>query len=374
MRLPILTLLSPILAGASTTQFPPPTGPYNVGYIQHIFNHTTPNDPVAPANASSILLATIYYPTLSIPTPNATASYLDPTTAKVWGSALKFPSGTLESLRSWNQPNAAFLTEGTGLPTVIFSPGGGANGIMYTALNSELASQGYTVVALDHPGEIPYLALPYGSPSGVYGLDITAVWNKTLQTAVYNMRISDALAVIQDLYTPYVDEIKAPWNTTHFFMAGHSIGGAAAAGSMEKEPKILGGVNLDGGFYDPLPVATRPFLLMAGNEHTPSLDPTWSPFSAIQTGWWEWVNVTGTEHLDYSDLGDWVDLLGLRNQTLLTPKLGPIWGPRMDHIVAHWVLGLFDFVLCRKGDEGGMEVPSHEFPEVVRWNGSSKAI
>ncbi|KAF2679538.1 hypothetical protein K458DRAFT_422100 [Lentithecium fluviatile CBS 122367] len=362
-------ILSLLLLGAAE-RFPAPSGPYQVGITQHIFNHTTLNDPVAPANASSILLATIYYPTLSIPSPNATAPYLDPTTANLWGTALHFPGGSLESLTTWNEWQAPVLSKseyGTlQQPTVILSPGGGVNAIMYNAISSELASQGYTVLALDHPGEIPYLQLPYGK-GGIYGIDITASWNRTLQEAVYSMRVSDALSVIRELYSPYVESIGASFNTTHFFVIGHSIGGAVAAHSAAVEPSVLGGVNLDGLFFD-IPDVKKPFLMMAGSEHTPEVDATWAPFSHNQSGWWEWVNVTGTDHLDYSDIGDWVDLLGLRNQTI-TPQLGPIWSPRMNHVINSFVLRLFNFALGRDI----VDLPNPAFPEVVYINGSSHA-
>jgi hypothetical protein len=367
----MLVLIASLLFQAvNAVPFPPPTGPYNVGITQHVFNHTTPHDPVAPKNASSVLLATIYYPTLSIPIPgNNTAQYLDPTTAKLWGDILGYPNGSLQSLTTWNQYDAPPLDAATyGVsqkPTVIFSPGGGENAIMYNQLNAELASQGYTVIALDHPGETPYLELP-GDAEGIYGIDISATWNSTLQRAVYDMRVSDSLAIIRELYPPFVAALGASFNTTHYLAIGHSIGGAVAAGTLAVEDSILGGVNLDGLFFD-LPDVKKPFLLLAGQEHTPAIDPSWSPFSLNQSGWWEWVNVTGSGHQDYSDIGDWVDLQGLRNKTL-TASLGPIWAPRMNAIVQTFVLGFFDFVL---GEAEWLKVPSSKFPEVVHINGSS---
>ncbi|KAH7130096.1 hypothetical protein B0J11DRAFT_522413 [Dendryphion nanum] len=366
----LVILASLLIQAVSAVPFPPPTGPYHVGYTQHVFNHTTPNDPVAPQNASSILLATIYYPTLTIAVPgNNTAPYLDPTTAKLWGDILQYPNNSLQSLTTWNVYQAPPLDKATyGVsqkPTVIFSPGGGENAIMYNALNSELASQGYTVLALDHPGEIPYLQLPDGA-EGVYGIDITASWNRTLQTAVYNMRVSDSLAIIRELYPSFVESIGASFNTTHYFAIGHSLGGAAAAGAIVVEDSILGGVNLDGLFID-LPDVKKPFLMLAGAEHTPTLDPSWSPFSANQSGWYQWLNVSSSSHQDFSDLGDWVDLQGLRNKTI-TPSLGTIWAPRMDYIVRTFVSTFFDFVL---GEAEWLDVPNSLFPEVVYINGSS---
>jgi pimeloyl-ACP methyl ester carboxylesterase len=368
----LVFLVSLLFQAVNAVPFPPPTGPYHVGITQHVFNHTTPHDPVAPQNASSVLLATIYYPTLSIPIPgNNTAPYLDPTTAKLWGDVLQYPNGSLQSLTTWNQYDAPSLDKATfgtsQKPTIIFSPGGGENAIMYNQLNAEFASQGYTVLALDHPGETPYLELP-GDAEGIYGIDITASWNRTLQTAVYNMRISDTLAVVRELFPPFVASLGASFNTTHYLTVGHSLGGAASAGATAVEDSILGGVNLDGGFYG-LPDVKKPFLMLAGAEHTPTLDPSWSPFSLNQSGWWQWLNVTGSSHQDFSDLGDWVDLQGLRNKTI-TRSLGTIWAPRMDFIVRSFVLGFFEFVL---GEAEWLKVPSSKFPEVVYINGSSLA-
>ncbi|KAL1796688.1 hypothetical protein ACET3X_005228 [Alternaria dauci] len=366
----MLVFLSLLLGIDSAVSFPPPTGPYHVGYKQHVFNKTTPNDPVAPANASSILLATFYYPTLTVPIPgNNTSPYLDPTTAKLWGDILQYPNNSLQSFTTWNVYDAVPLDMASlgaaQKPTVIFSPGGGENAIMYNALNSELASQGYTIIALDHPGETPYLQLPNGAP-GIYGIDITATWPYELGVAVYNMRVSDTIATIRELFPAYVESTNAPFNTTHYFAIGHSLGGAAAAGALAIEPSLLGGINFDGLFVE-LPDVKKPFLMLAGAEHTPALDPSWAPFSANQSGWYQWLNITGSSHQNFADLGDWVDLQGLRNKTI-TPSLDTIWAPRMDYIVRTLVERFFGFVL---GENEWLDVPSPAFPEVEYMNGST---
>lgn len=365
----MLTIIAALLVQkVFAVPFPPPTGPYHVGYTQHVFNHTTPNDPVAPSNASSILLGTLYYPTAEVPVPgNNTDPYLDATTAALWGDILQYPNNSLQSLTTWNVFKGLPLDTKSHKPTIIFSPGGGENAIMYNALSSNLASEGYTVLALDHPGEAPFLQLPDGR-EGVYGIDITASWNRTLQEAVYRMRVSDILAAVRELFAPLVKESNAPFNTTHYITIGHSLGGAAAAGALAVEESILGGVNLDGLFVDMMDVK-KPFLMLAGAEHTPELDPSWSPFSQNQSGWYQWLNVTGSSHQNFADLGDWVDLQGLRNKTI-TPSLGTIWGPRMDFLVRTIVGTFFSFVL---GEAQGVHAPCPQFPEVVYINGSSGA-
>lgn len=355
-----------LVQAVAAVSFPPPTGPYNVGYRQHVFNNTTPNDPVAPANASSVLLATIYYPTSAIPTPGNTAPYFDRTIAAIWGDECRFPNDSLQDLTTWNVYKAPILTgQSNSLkPTIIFSPAAGQNGAMYNALNSDLASQGYTVVVLDHPGEPPYLQLPDGR--GIYQTVDVNNGNETLLKTVYDMRVSDTLAVTRKLFPLYVNSTNASFNTTHYLAFGHSIGGAASAGALAVEPSILGAVNLDGQFFD-LPDVKKPFLMVAGSQHTPAIDPSWYLFSANQSGPYQWFNVTGTSHQDFSDMCNWVDLLGLRNKTL-TPNLGTIWGPRMSFIVRTLVESFTGVLL---GEQKGMVWPNSAFPEVNYLNGSS---
>ncbi|KAF2999338.1 hypothetical protein E8E13_005519 [Curvularia kusanoi] len=350
-----------LLQMAVAVSFPPPTGPYHVGYLQHVFNKSTPNDPVAPPN-SSILLATIYYPTLTIPISGVnTAPYLDPTTANIWGDNWQFPEGSLETLTTWNVQDAPPLERGVSQkPTIVFSPGAGENAIMYSALNSELGSQGYTVIALDHPGEAPYLQLP-DSKHGIYGIDITAQWNQTFAEAVYHTRVSDILAVIQDLLPPYVSAIGAPFNTTHFIAIGHSLGGAAAASALAMESRILGGVNFDGTYFESTD-AKKPFLMLGQEAHTLNAEPSWPGFAVNQSGWWRWLNVAGSGHQNFADLDDWVDLLGLRNKTAPL-SVGAVWAPRMNHIIKTLVQHFLASVL---GETEWEDVQGAAFPEVVR--------
>lgn len=350
-------ILLQVVAAAS---FPPPTGPYFVGYTQHVFNKATPNDPLNPSNTSSILLATVYYPTLSIPVPGVnTAPYLDLTTAKLWGDNYQFPNNSLQSLTTWNVYQAPPLSAQK--PTIIFSPGAGENAIMYNALTSQLASEGYTIVALDHAGEVPYLHLPDGRP-GIYGLDINYGWDSTLAEAAVHMRVSDILATVQHLFPSYVASTGAPFNTTHYLTLGHSLGGTAASYALALDPSILGAVNLDGTYFT-TPDVAKPLLMLGQEAHTLTAEPSWPAFAANQSGWWEWLVVAGSGHQNFADLGDWVDLLGLRNKTAPMGSLGKVWAPRMDFVVKTLVERFFEFVL---GEQEWLEAPNARLPEVER--------
>ncbi|KAF2630417.1 hypothetical protein BU25DRAFT_484489 [Macroventuria anomochaeta] len=122
-------------------------------------------------------------------------------------------------------------------------------------------------------------------------------------------------------------------------------------------------------FFD-LPDAKKPFLMLAGVEHTPAVDPSWSPFSTNESGWYQWLNVTGSSHQNFADLDDWVDLHGLKNKTI-TLLLGTVWAPRMNYIVKMFVETFFGFVL---GEEQWLKIPNEASPEVVYINGSAYTL
>lgn len=345
-----------------------PKGPYHVGYTQHVFNHSTPFDPTP---NPGILLLTIYYPTLQA--PNATVPYLDATTARTFEQTFGISNGSLSKLTTNLQFQAptllgthpAFGNGSSPYPTLIFTPGAGAPVAIYTAYLSELASHGFSVVGIDHPGEAPYTALPYGAP-GVPGpatlLNMTAV---ALRQLVLN-RVPDIEAAMSPAGLPaLVAASGAPVNTTHYGVFGHSAGGSAAAGVMLPSAgggssRFRAGVNVDGTFQHltkagandtvivPDPGAPSadlcaPFLELASEARllgVEDADVTWAMFNANQSGWLRDVQVNGTTHLDYTDLPLCVDLLGERGGAAAT-QLGSIEGRRLTDVVTGLLLRFF---------------------------------
>jgi hypothetical protein len=107
------------------------------------------------------MLLTSYYPTLQI--PNTTAPYLDPISAGIFKSTIGLTPGSLLRLTTRLQLLAPTLpgthpsfSNGTSpYPTLIFTPGAELPASSYTAYLSEVASYGYAVVVIDHPGEAP---------------------------------------------------------------------------------------------------------------------------------------------------------------------------------------------------------------------------
>ena len=89
------------------------------------------------------------------------------------------------------------------------------------------------------------------------------------------------------------------WRLAHLIdkheigMAGHSIGGAAAATTMIADPRVLAGVDMDGAFH-PVPMLgqiNRPFLMLGGagvhsvGGATPRGGRPGPPSAAARSGW-----------------------------------------------------------------------------------------
>ncbi|KAL0576300.1 hypothetical protein V5O48_005676 [Marasmius crinis-equi] len=363
-----------------------PTGPYHVAYTQHVFNHTTPNDPTKPGN---IVLLTIYYPTLQV--PNDTVPYIDPISDNIYGGTLGFPNGSLSALTTNLQFQGPTLLgtspefgNGTSpYPTIIFLPGAGLPTLTYTAFQSELASYGYCVIGIDHPGEAPFVQLPFGG-DGIYGYPDFFSYPPTPEEAfaVYNFRITDVLAVMSDPFLPsLIHTYGAPFNTTHFGVFGHSIGGSGAAGIMAANDTAAAlfkaGGNIDGTLFqllnetlfpDPTIVPAdleRPFLELASEVHfngseRAAFDQTWTYFEEGQTGWWRSLQVNRTRHLDFSDISLWVDRLGQRNGTPGT-YVGSSDGGRTTEIYSSVVRKFIGYI---EGKENALE-ETEEFYEGI---------
>lgn len=336
---------------------PNPSGPYGVGFTQHIFNHSTPNDPTP--GPGTTLLTSIYYPTLSAPSPNTRVPYFDPTSAAIWGEVFNLAPSDLLSLETslqWQAPllPASEAQKVQDWPTLVFGPGGGMNAFMSSSLLSDLASQGYTVLALDHPGEAPYLSMPYNA-SGVVGWDIYMPYTDALILDIYAFRLADMLFLLSDDGFPaLVREYGAYFNTRAYGAFGHSMGATQATGAMDRLQSIVAGFNIDGGLYGDSVNASlngRPYYMTMNPTHW-AQDTTWGPFTeryaeeteASGKGWLEWTTVAGAAHLAFSDIALWVELLPKGNGSVETPALGDVPGSRIDKYLKTFLGAFWEWV------------------------------
>ncbi|KAL7619893.1 hypothetical protein AAE478_010440 [Parahypoxylon ruwenzoriense] len=273
------------LSIADAASLPPPTGPYQVGITRHTIEHFNPRDPLAPNKVSTAFLATIFYPTLQKP-GGAPELYLNPKTAAYFENSWNY---------TWGGPVGQ-----PPYPTILFGPGGGGPPVEGSTIPlAELASHGYTVIGLDHPFEQPFLRYPNGT--GAYGIDIDFNDLQLLE-AIYRTRLVDNAVLLKRL-PKLVQQLKAPFNISHFGALGYSLGGAASFGSMYGDARFVSGLNPDGSLFGrPSSVfadVKKPVFLLASEYHSgegEQADSSWQIFLSRQTGYVREIFVIGTTH------------------------------------------------------------------------------
>lgn len=164
---------------------------------------------------------------------------------------------------------------------LIYSPGGGDARTMGSSLAIDLASCGWTVITVDHPGDASEVEFPDERPgrdrirTTVLRPDMDAATFRT----VIDTRVADLRFVLDTLGLDRVG------------VYGHSAGGTAAAQALHEDRRIAAAVNLEG-YLDQmdgelLPVARqgtdRP-LLLAGTDgfRDARLDRSWAALLAHQ--------------------------------------------------------------------------------------------
>lgn len=375
--LPLLATLSGILSSAVAKEIPPYSGKYNVGATKQVIAINEP-DVFAPGNVSTSFLVTLFYPTLQEPDVPGTTPYLTKVTANQFETYLQFPSGTLGNYTTrvqWDAPFAETLLqdEGSDSPTLLFGPGlGGPPCECYTLLLSELASKGFTVAAMDHTYEQPYVLYPNGSE--YYGPPLEYMWSNEEALTAIEHRINDTFAFI-DAWPKLAKKLGFASTTDSFGPFGHSIGGAAALAftQLVDQSLVPAGINLDGAFWGKLNSSAadvaRPSLLLGYEGHFNSDDTSWHPYTEAQSSWWRVIEVNGSLHHDWSDITFWKEL-----DPPVDPVAGNISSERMVEVETSLVAGFFNWMLWGKDESELFDEPELFYPETVLVAGADATV
>jgi dienelactone hydrolase len=348
-------------------QLPQPTGPYALGTrTLHLF------EPL-PGGEARELVVQFWYPALPI---GPLARYARPAELK--------PLFSYESqIRTHAYQNAPIAPTGGAFPILLFGHMWGGRRTQDTFLAEDLASHGYVVVALDHPGNSARVELSDGRivhSSMADALDpqkttsaaeFQATWARELAVWTQdNEFVLNALAA--------VDRNPASWLYQRLDLHrvgafGHSFGGSASLYLLGltptgQAPRVQSAINMDGWTFGGLANRTaQPMLLLYAVPNAQQIDPPITGNSiddqlgrvdrdAIESSLCRAPGlkayVLGTRHLDFTD------------RTLISPLqrltyTGPLTGPRTRQIVRALVLGFFNQTL-----KGNGTLPT--FPE-VRW-------
>jgi dienelactone hydrolase len=252
-------------------------------------------------------------------------------------------------------------------PILLFSPGYSIPRLYYNILASAIASEGFTVITIDHPHDANILVYPDGH----------AVYNNAsiLNSPTWDeyTRAADASFVIDQLSnaTAMAELLPhrgaRPFPTDRVAMLGHSVGGASAIIAASRDPRIRAAINWDGtifgsppppgsGLSEPVLPMSQPVLFLS---HQDFLDPSWASTWPLLKGPKMVAYVANTTHYTFSDMPSLLE--AARQSTApFSDLLGTIAPARVVRILTAytiaWVKGAF------AGETGGLELGG--FPEV----------
>ncbi|MEU8687892.1 Tat pathway signal protein [Streptomyces sp. NPDC048665] len=368
---------------------PVPSGRYGVGAVPlHLVDRSRP-DPWKAGRKHRELMITVYYPAART-NHHPQAPYMLP------AAAAHFDSVTADGLLGLHTTVgrtdwagtvthvAADAPVATGhggrLPVVLYSPGLGEPRTWGTTLAADLASHGYVVVSIDNTYESPEVQFPDGSLATMSPPPVSQAdpfIRKSLAVRVTDTGfVLDQLRLLDSGRNPDVDGRRLPAGLTGALdlsevgMFGHSLGGTAAAQSMDSDHRVSAGIDMDGNLtnYDGtlMPVARhgldRPLLLL-GKDGRTDTGPGWRAFREHTPGWTRQLTLLGSEHASFTDAEALVPQLHLRRADRIddigTIDPGTAIRTNEAYITAyfdHWLRGR-----CGKLLEG----PSARYPDMM---------
>ncbi|MFJ5924910.1 alpha/beta hydrolase family protein [Kitasatospora sp. NPDC092948] len=356
---PTSSAAAPASVGAAVS-LPRPTGPYAVGrQVLHLVDRNR-QDPWVPSAGARQLMVSMYYPARA--GSGTPAPYMTTEEARLFLEAKAPNAGlspeALASVATWARTDAR-PAEGR-FPLVLLSPGFTFPRAVFTGIAEDLSSRGYVVALIDHPYESSGVTLPDGRTLPCAICDQPPEGGPA---AIAESRAKDASFLIDRLTSD-----DSPWKYARLIdrrrigMAGHSIGGDAAATTMAADSRVRAGVNMDGTFFAPVPatgLGGRPFLLLgAGFDEAPGMDPSWDKAWSRLDGWKRRLTVAGAQH------GTFSDLMLIARAVGLPDKPGAI-DPERGVAITRTYLGAFFDLQLKGKPQPLLDGPSPDQPEVT---------
>ncbi len=337
---------APVAADAGSVTLPRPTGPYPVGRDDLHLVDGDRTDPWVP-DGPRHLMVSVWYPAATGRGPHvAYASALESSMFVELFDVRGAEPDALTRVRTHARAGVPVLRSAGRLPLVLLSPGFGTPRWLQTAIAEDLASRGYVVAGVDHTYEAAAITFPDGR---VIGCVLCARADKD-PAAIVRSRAEDLSFVLDRLLG---SPRRWPVDPGRVAVAGHSLGGAAAAAVMLADARFDAGINMDGTFHhDVTRELDRPFLMMGAASHA---DPSWPATWAHLTGWRRWLEVAQVEHFSFSDAAAFGPLIG--------EPVQPLAGDRVIEIIRAYDRAFLDRHL-RARPRPLLDGPSPRYPEV----------
>ncbi|MEU5692867.1 alpha/beta hydrolase [Actinosynnema sp. NPDC020468] len=257
-------------------------------------------------------------------------------------------------------------------PVLLFSPGAADPRGLSSSWVEELASRGYVVVTIDHPGEPPAVEFPDGSVRG-FALPGDPRVDPALLHTLIDTRLADTRSVLDSVEAlaaggnpdverrPLPRDLARALDPTRIGVFGHSGGGTVAAETLHDDPRVDAAVNLEGyldwpadqpgGVGDLLPVARdgvdKPLLLVGTDGYRDArYDRSWAAMLAHGTA--SKRVLTRASHwalTDFAVLAPQLQRTGAMTPAQRVAFIGAVSPVRSVPTVRTWLVTFFDQAL-----------------------------
>lgn len=350
--------------GGDVLEITPPSGPLAVGTTSlFAIDRTRPGF----AGGGRGLVTRLWYPAASAST-QPTTYFLDDREAQAnvpSGLPVILPPTLFDAVHAWSQRDVQ--PKRGKRPTLLLSTGLGMPLTFYAGLAEDLASHGYIIVGVEHPDGSGAVVYPDGTrpvpDSATSPTDLAHGWAQDLQFVLGWLASSAARPGLDQVARGAISSI----DRDRIGALGHSLGGAAAIWADVESSAIRASANIDGALWGDVVVAgpSTPTMLMLAEGHFGN-DPTLEQFLAHARSRVYRVDVTGAQHLDFSDMGTLAKGLTSRIPGFdpATLGLGTIAASRVLAVQSAYLRAFFHAAL-EGASPALLKGPSPEFPEVT---------
>ncbi len=320
--------------GLVTLRLPAPTGPHRIGVTTLHLVDPARLDPWHPDLGARELMTTIFYPAGDV-RGHPIAPQLTPAAAEAFKTIdagflhPELPTEGVDWAATRTHSHTGAPAQPVRRPVLLYSPGGADPRTIGTGIAEELASHGYVVVTIDHPGETSEVEFPGGRVRTI-DLPVDPKTDPQALRTMLSTRIADTRFVLDELTAlaagrnPDAEARELPENLglaldlRRVGMYGHSAGGGTAAEAMYEDRRIDAAVNLEG-YLDYLPdepgqegelfpVASngvdRPLLLVGTDGYRDArFERSWSAMLAHPRGCTRWRQLENATHWVFTDYG-----------------------------------------------------------------------
>ena len=363
----------------SAAPFLRPSGPYAVGTHEYLWIDENRQDPfISDPHVRRHLIARIWYPAEAVAGAAAAPYIRDPNEFDEKSEYRAFQNVKTNAIT-----DAPFAKSAVPFPVLVYQPGGGTQRFIATFETEEIASQGYVVVAVDHPGFSETVLFPDGTPfkpdrllrpeqKGDFREDVKENW-AWLNDEVFPTWTADAhytLDKIEELNKTPGQTFYQHLDLSRIGMFGWSFGGAESMEMSIDDPRVKAVIDQDGQLFGSARTkgTSRPFMMMhhGGEDKAPKpeQEPVLKELIAQTKAWdqsfiehstndWYEITIAKTEHGNFSDF-----------MLALPPNPDELDARRAHAIIIAYTLAFFGKYLGGQ-DSPLLARPSSQYPEVT---------